>query len=55
MPRISDSQSTVDEVLADTDLRGKRVFITGASSGLGLETARALAAHSARVTGTRAK
>jgi NAD(P)-dependent dehydrogenase (short-subunit alcohol dehydrogenase family) len=31
---------------------GKRVFITGVSAGLGLETARALAAHGAEVIGT---
>lgn len=46
------AQSTTDEVLAGTDLRGKRVFITGVSAGLGIETARALVAHGAEVTGT---
>lgn len=44
--------STTDEVLAGIDLRGKRAFITGVSAGLGLETARALVAHGASVTGT---
>lgn len=43
--------STTDEVLAGRDLTGMRVLITGTSAGLGVETARALAAHGAHVTG----
>ena len=43
--------STTDDVLAGIDLRGKRAFVTGVSAGLGIETARALAAHGAHVTG----
>ena len=43
--------STTDEVLADVDLRGRRVLVTGVSAGLGVETARALAAHGAQVVG----
>lgn len=35
--------STADEVLADVDLSGKCVVVTGAASGIGVETARALA------------
>ncbi|WP_206245454.1 SDR family NAD(P)-dependent oxidoreductase [Novosphingobium terrae] len=46
------SQSTTDEVLAGVNLHGKRVLVTGTSAGLGVETARALAAHSAHVLGT---
>jgi NAD(P)-dependent dehydrogenase (short-subunit alcohol dehydrogenase family) len=46
------STSTTDEVLAGIDLRGKRVLVTGVSAGLGVETARTLVAHGARVVGT---
>ena len=45
------AKSTTDEVLAGVDLRGKRVLVTGASAGLGVETARVLAAHGAQVVG----
>ena len=37
------------EVLAGIDLSGKTMLVTGANSGLGTETARALAAAGARV------
>jgi NAD(P)-dependent dehydrogenase (short-subunit alcohol dehydrogenase family) len=43
--------STTDEVLRGINLSGKRVLVTGASAGLGVETARALAAHGAQVIG----
>jgi NAD(P)-dependent dehydrogenase (short-subunit alcohol dehydrogenase family) len=43
--------STTDEVLNGVNLRGKRVLVTGVSAGLGVETARALAAHGAEVVG----
>ena len=43
--------STTDQVLDGVDLAGKRVLVTGVSAGLGVETARALAAHGARVVG----
>jgi NAD(P)-dependent dehydrogenase (short-subunit alcohol dehydrogenase family) len=44
-------ESTTDDVLAGVDLTGKRVLVTGVSAGLGVETARALAAHGADVVG----
>src|SRR5712692_8763823 len=44
--------STTDEVLSGVNLKGKRVLVTGVSSGLGVETARSLAAHGAQLVGT---
>ncbi|MRX11473.1 SDR family NAD(P)-dependent oxidoreductase [Pseudoduganella sp. FT25W] len=52
MMKIFGATSTTDEVLDGINLRGKRVFITGVSAGLGVETARALVAHGADVIGT---
>src|ERR1700678_464075 len=43
--------STTDEVLEGVDLSGKRILVTGVSAGLGVETARTLAAHGAQVVG----
>src|SRR5271167_1739610 len=55
MTRILDATfgatSTTDDVLSGTNLKGKRILITGVSAGLGVETARSLAAHGAQVVG----
>jgi NAD(P)-dependent dehydrogenase (short-subunit alcohol dehydrogenase family) len=39
------STTTAAEIVANVDLHGRRVVVTGASSGIGVETARALAAE----------
>lgn len=43
-------QSTAAQVLEGVDLAGKRAVVTGASSGIGVETAKALARAGAEVT-----
>ena len=47
---IFDRSSTSDDVLGGIDLGSKTVLVTGASTGLGAETARALAVHGAALT-----
>jgi NAD(P)-dependent dehydrogenase (short-subunit alcohol dehydrogenase family) len=42
-------ESTAEEVVAGVDLRGKVAVVTGASGGIGAETARALASRGAAV------
>ncbi|HEX3886077.1 MAG TPA: SDR family NAD(P)-dependent oxidoreductase [Phenylobacterium sp.] len=51
MTAAFDAKSTTDDVLQGVDLKGKRILVTGVSAGLGVETARALAAHGATVVG----
>ncbi len=45
-----DAASTADDVVAGLDLGGVRAVVTGASSGIGVETARSLARAGAEVT-----
>src|ERR1700757_660317 len=51
MTNIFGSTSTTEDVLSGIDLRGKRILVTGVSAGIGIETARSLAAHGASVVG----
>nr|WP_323374153.1 SDR family NAD(P)-dependent oxidoreductase [Plantactinospora alkalitolerans] len=44
------AQSTAADVIAGIDLDGRRAVVTGAASGIGVETARALASANAEVT-----
>src|SRR5277367_6135641 len=51
MTKTFGAKSTTDEVMEGVNLSGKRVLVTGVSAGLGIETARVLAAHGAEVIG----
>jgi NAD(P)-dependent dehydrogenase (short-subunit alcohol dehydrogenase family) len=51
MAKLFGATSTTDDVLSGVSLKGKRILVTGVSAGLGVETARALAAHGAQVVG----
>src|ERR1700754_4412907 len=51
MINVFGATSTTDEVLSGINLQGKRFLVTGVSAGLGVETARTLAAHGAQVVG----
>jgi NAD(P)-dependent dehydrogenase (short-subunit alcohol dehydrogenase family) len=51
MTKTFGAESTTDEVLEGIDLTGKRILVTGVSDGIGVETARALAAHGAKIVG----
>src|ERR1700681_2749873 len=51
MSKTFGAESTTDQVLEGVNLSGKRVLVTGVSAGLGVETARVLAAHGAEVVG----
>ena len=43
--------STTENVLSGVKLQNKRILVTGVSAGIGVETARSLAAHGAQVVG----
>src|ERR1700722_10965561 len=43
--------STTDDVLSGINLKGRRILVTGVSAGIGVETARSLAAHGAQAVG----
>jgi NAD(P)-dependent dehydrogenase (short-subunit alcohol dehydrogenase family) len=49
--RLFGPTSTTEDVLSGVNLNRRRILITGVSAGLGVETARALAAHGATVVG----
>jgi len=51
MAKTFGATSTTDDVLEGVSLKGRRALVTGVSAGLGVETARALAAHGAEVVG----
>jgi NAD(P)-dependent dehydrogenase (short-subunit alcohol dehydrogenase family) len=44
------AESTAEEVIAGVDLTGRQAIVTGGASGIGVETARVLAAAGAEVT-----
>ena len=51
MTKVFGATSTTDEVLSGVNLQGKRILVTGVSAGLGVETARSLAAYGASAVG----
>src|SRR6266851_2453257 len=51
MVEVFGATSTTEDVLSGVNLQGKRILVTGVSAGIGVETARALAAHGAQVVG----
>jgi NAD(P)-dependent dehydrogenase (short-subunit alcohol dehydrogenase family) len=51
MTNMFGATSTTEDVLTGINLGGKRILVTGVSAGIGIETARSLAAHGAQVVG----
>jgi len=51
MVDVFGATSTTEDVLSGVNLKGKRILVAGVSAGIGVETARSLAAHGAHVVG----
>jgi NAD(P)-dependent dehydrogenase (short-subunit alcohol dehydrogenase family) len=51
MANVFGATSTTGDVLSGVNLQGKRILVTGVSAGIGVETARSLAARGAHVVG----
>jgi NAD(P)-dependent dehydrogenase (short-subunit alcohol dehydrogenase family) len=51
MVEVFGATSNTDDVLSGVNLKDKRILVTGVSAGIGVETARSLAAHGAQVVG----
>jgi NAD(P)-dependent dehydrogenase (short-subunit alcohol dehydrogenase family) len=51
MTNMFGATSSTEDVLSGVNLKGKRILVTGVSAGIGVETARSLAAHGAEVVG----
>src|ERR1700693_3639241 len=51
MVEVYGATSTAEDVLSGVNMHGKRILVTGVSAGIGVETARSLAAHGAQVVG----
>ena len=51
MVEVFGATSTTEDVLSGVNLQDKRILVTGVSAGLGVETARSLAARGAHIVG----